>query len=595
MQRTPLHQPALPPNTLALVRRSAQFVTPFAPRLAGITLLGLTVAALGVAQPLAMKAVFDELAKGGATGTFGIAVGALLLLEVSRAVFGGWLSVVTWNVRLGVDYAVRERLIGKLYALPMSYHQSESVGGLTNRVNQGITGFVTAFAEVAFNVIPAISYLVLSVAAMTRMEWRLALVVLAFTPVPALLGAWASKEQTRRERKLLNQWTTLYSRFNEVLAGIRTVKIFAMEEVERRRFLSGQRAGTEVVRDGVRRDTVTGALRDFAATLSRLAAIAVGGTLAARGQITVGTLIAVLGYIGGLFGPVQGLTNIYQTLRKGTVSLESIFQILDTPDPVEDLPDAVEVQTVRGEVCFENVTFAYDGGPAVLSDISLRVAPGETVAIVGASGSGKTTLMALLQRLYPLSGGRLLVDGVDIRTLTQQSLRRNLGVVNQEVNLFNDTVRDNIAYARPTADDDEIEAAARAAEAHDFIAALPEGYETVVGEHGSRLSGGQRQRIGIARALLKDAPILILDEATSALDAASEAAIQDALRTLTQGRTTFVIAHRLSTIVNADRIVVMKDGAIIAVGTHAELMHDGGYYASLVRRQASGLALVTAA
>ena len=595
MQRTPLHQPALPPNTLALVRRAAQFVTPFAPRLAGITLLGLTVAALGVAQPLAMKAVFDELGSHGATRAFAYAVGALLLLELTRAVFGSWLSIVTWNVRLGVDYAVRERLIGKLYALPMSYHQGECVGGITNRVNQGITGFVTAFAEVAFNVIPAVAYLMMSVVALTRMDWRLAVVVLTFTPVPALLGAWASKEQTRRERRLLSQWTTLYSRFNEVLAGIRTVKIFAMEEVERRRFLSGQRAGTDVVRGGVRRDTVTSALRDLSATLSRLAAIAIGGALVARGEITVGTLIAVLGYIGGLFGPVQGLTNIYQTLRKGTVSLESIFQILDTPDPVEDLPGAVEVQTVRGEVCFENVAFSYEGGQPVLSGVSLQVTPGETVAIVGASGSGKTTLMALLQRLYPLSGGRILVDGVDIRTMTQQSLRRNLGVVNQDVNLFNDTVRDNIAYARPTADDDEIEAAARAAEAHDFILALPEGYDTVVGEHGSRLSGGQRQRIGIARALLKDAPILILDEATSALDAASEAAIQDALRTLTTGRTTFIIAHRLSTVVTADRIVVMKDGAITAVGTHAELMQAGGYYASLVRRQAGSLTLVTAA
>jgi ATP-binding cassette subfamily B protein len=454
---------------------------------------------------------------------------------------------------------------------------------------------VTAFAEVAFNVVPAVSYLVMAVVAMARMEWRLAVVVLSFTPVPALLGAWASREQTQRERKLLGQWTTLYSRFNEVLAGIRTVKIFAMEEVERRRFLSGQRAGTDVVRVGVRRDTVTNALRDFAATLSRLVAIAGGGLLVARGEITLGTLVAVLGYIGGLFGPVQGLTNIYQTLRKGTVSLESIFQILDTPDPVEDLPEAVEVQQVRGEVVFENVSFSYENGPAVLSDVSLRVSPGETVAIVGASGSGKTTLMALLQRLYPLAGGRILVDGVDIRTMTQQSLRRHLGVVNQYVNLFNDTVRDNIAYARPTADDEEVEAAARAAQAHDFILALPEGYDTVVGEHGSRLSGGQRQRIGIARALLKDAPILILDEATSALDAASEAAIQDALRTLTEGRTTFVIAHRLSTVVSADRIVVMKDGAIVAVGTHAELMAAGGYYASLVRRQAAGLALVQAA
>jgi ATP-binding cassette subfamily B protein len=252
---------------------------------------------------------------------------------------------------------------------------------------------------------------------------------------------------------------------------------------------------------------------------------------------------------------------------------------------VRDRPDARVLPALSGQVRFEQVRFGYVDAAPVLYDVTLEAVAGETVAIVGASGSGKTTLMSLLQRLHQPTAGRVLVDGHDIAEVTAQSLRQQIGVVHQDVNLFNDTIRDNIAYGRPAASDEEIEAAARAANAHDFITALPEGYETVVGEHGARLSGGQRQRIGIARALLKDAPILILDEATSALDAASEAAVQEGLRALTRGRTTFIIAHRLATVVHATRVVVLRDGRITAVGTHSQLMREGGYYASLVRRQ----------
>jgi ATP-binding cassette subfamily B protein len=392
----------------------------------------------------------------------------------------------------------------------------------------------------------------------------------------------------RRERRLVERWSSIYSRFNEVLAGIMTVKGYVMEDEEKRRFLQGVREGNEIVRRGVRTDNFTGTLRTLAATTARLAALALGGYFVLEGEITVGTLVAFLGYIGGLFGPVQGLTNAYQTFRRVSVSLETIYGILDADDIVGDAPGASDVRQLRGEVEFRNVSFGYLPGAAVLRGINLTARPGETIALVGPSGSGKTTLATLLQRFYSVSEGAITIDGVDIRDMTQHSLRSQIGVVFQDAHLFNDTVGANIAYGRPQATQAEIEAAARAAHAHDFIMSLPAGYNTIVRERGTRLSGGQRQRIAIARALLKNPPILILDEATSALDSESERLIQRALRTLLQGRTAFVIAHRLSTVRDADRIVVIKDGAIAEVGKHAELITAGGYYASLVTRQTQG-------
>jgi ATP-binding cassette subfamily B protein len=573
---------------LQLARRSLQFVRPYHRRLAGVLSLALLLAALSAIDPLAMKYLFDELGRGRGMMPFALTMIGLAGLELARAGLQAWLGVLSWDVRLGVDYTIRERVMGKLNSLPMSYHQGESVGATMNRINTGINGCVTAFCEAAFNLLPTLLYLALSVTAMLRMQWHLAVVVIVFAPVPALIGAWAAPEQMQRERRLIERWNSIYGRFNEVLAGIMTVKGFAMEEEEKRRFLDGVRQGNDVVRRGVRIDNQTGSLRSLAATAARLVALALGGYFVYRGEITVGTLVAFLGYIGGLFGPVQGLTNTYQTVRRATASLEAIFGILDADDVIADTPGATDVRPLRGEVEFRNVSFGYQPGSAVVKNINLAARAGETIALIGPSGSGKTTLTTLLQRFYQVSEGSITVDGVDIREMTQRSLRSQIGVVFQDAHLFNDTVRANIAYGRPDATQAEIEAAARAAQAHDFILALPEGYETVVQERGSRLSGGQRQRIAIARALLKDPPILILDEATSALDTESERLIQRALEALLCGRTAFVIAHRLSTVRDADRIVVIKDGEIAEAGNHAELLAQGGYYARLVGGQAEG-------
>ena len=571
-----------------LAKRSLQFVRPYRSTLAGVISLALLLAALSAVDPLLMKYLFDALERRSGLPTLGMIMAGLVTLELARAGLQAWLGVLSWDVRLGVDYTMRENVMSKLNSLPMSFHQGETIGATMNRINQGIAGCVTAFCETAFNLFPTLLYLVLSVTAMLQMEWRLAIAVIVFAPLPAVIGAWAAPEQMHRERRLVERWNSIYGRFNEVLAGMMTVKGFAMEEEEKRRFMQGVREGNEVVRRGVRTDNVTGTLRTLAATAARLTALAVGGYLISRQEMTVGTLLAFLGYIGGLFGPVQGLTNTYQTLRKATVSLEAIFSILDAEDVVADGPGASDVRPLRGEVEFRRVSFGYQPGSAVLRDISLTAKPGETIALIGPSGSGKTTLLALLQRFYSLTDGSITVDGVDIRRMTQRSLRSQIGVVFQDAHLFNDTVRANIAYGRPAAALADVEAAARAAHAHDFIMALPEGYDTIVRERGSRLSGGQRQRIAIARALLNNPPILILDEATSALDSESEYLIQRALKTLLSGRTAFVIAHRLSTVRDADRIVVIKEGVIAEAGNHTELLAHGGYYASLVARQARG-------
>jgi ATP-binding cassette subfamily B protein len=367
------------------------------------------------------------------------------------------------------------------------------------------------------------------------------------------------------------------------------VKTFALEDVEKKRFLRGVHEANELVFRGVKTDSRTTAAKNLSVVAARIAAISVGGCLVVRGQLSIGSLVAFLGYLGGLFGPLQGLTGMLQTLHKGAVGLETIFEILDEEDTLVDAPDAIVPSRVRGYVEFRGVVFAYDRARPIVCGVDLRASPGETVALVGPSGAGKTTLMALLQRLYDVTEGQVLVDGIDVRQWPTRTLRKHIGVVLQDCSLFSDSVRDNIRIGRPEAEAVSVERAARAAHAHEFIVKMAHGYDTLLGDRGVLLSAGQRQRIAIARAILKDPAVLVLDEATSALDAESEELVQDALAELKRGRTTFVIAHRLATVTAADRILVFREGKITEIGSHRELLARGGHYASLVTRQVRGL------
>jgi ATP-binding cassette subfamily B protein len=570
------------------IRKLAPYCRAQAADLVRVGVLGGTAASLAAVEPLTLKALFVRfVAKqaAAATAPFALFVAILATRELLACV----QDRVFWRARLGISFGLLAAMIDRLHVLPLEYHRGTSVGATMTKIERGMAGVTAAFSDFAVQLFPALVYLCVALGVMLKVDYRLSLVVLVFAPLPAVVGTFAAREQTEREQGLMDRWVKIFSRFNEMLSGILVVKSFVMEEREKSRFLDGVQAANGVVLRGVATDSKLNAFRNGIIALARVLSLGLGGLLVLRGEIGVGTLVAFLAYLMGVFQPVQALTGLYQALRRATVAADSVLSILEAPVSFADAPDAREAAPLRGEVEFRNVVFGYDEERPLLRHLDFHARPGSVTALVGPSGAGKSTIVALLQRLYLPASGSILLDGQDARELTQRSVRSQIAVVLQEGLLFSDSVRDNIAFGRPGASQHEIEAAARAANAHDFIAALPDGYDTLVGERGSKLSGGERQRIAIARALLKNAPILVLDEATSALDAENEAKVQEALARLTQGRTTFVVAHRLSTIASADQILVVKDGVIAERGTHDELVGAGGYYALLTAKQRAGL------
>ncbi len=553
----------------------------------GLTLVGTIASTL---EPLILKHVFDSLTGDKPMKTVLICATILLAMGALKEAGGAITSRLTWKARTAIHYSLLKRAVDRLHRLPESHHSREGVGAVMTRMERGIQGFINAITKISFDILPAIAYLVIASALMLHIDWRLFIVVAIFTPIPALIAARAAPEQSRREHTLLNNWAGIYARFNEVLSSITMVRSFAMEGQEQRKFLHDVRGTNDVVIKGVSYDSRVDASKNYVIHLARVACITVGALLVANGEATVGTIIAFMGYVSGLFGPVQTLTTIYSTVCKASANVSQVFDILDATDPVPDAPDACQPPEFAGRVCFKDVSFAYEKEDTpIIESVSLDINPGETVALVGPSGSGKTTLMSLLQRFHDPTHGKILIDGTDVREYEQRPMRNQIGMVLQDALLFNDTIRDNIAYGRPDAPFEEIVQVARDAQAHDFITSLPHGYDTIIGERGTRLSVGERQRVSIARALLKDPPILIFDEATSALDAESETLLQQAFARLCHGRTTFLIAHRLSTVVDADRIIVLRHGRIVESGNHQQLLQNDDYYASLVRQQTDGL------
>jgi ATP-binding cassette subfamily B protein len=551
----------------------------------------LIVLAANLSGPLVIRYAIDEgIGRHDQQALFW-ALAGLLGLALLRGVFGFLHVYLGERVSHHVAYDMRDALFAKIQRLSFSYYDRNETGQLLTRLTNDVDQVRGFIGSGVVSIVQSLIMFVVSVGVILTLDWRLALVtLLALAPIVVLLGRF-----TRVIGPLFGRIMGLVGQMNttmrEALAGVRIVRIFGRQAHEARRYATVNAGLLEQSIAASRAGSNTFPVIMLFANLGTLAIVGLGGWQVMGGTLTIGTLLAFTSYLGFLLQPIMTLGFAAMMISRASVSAGRINELFDAPLDVTDAPQAVALPPIRGEVAFERVSFRYPGSEqAVLADVSFTVKPGETVAIVGMTGSGKSTLAHLVPRFYDATAGHVRVDGHDVRDVTLGSLRGQLAIVLQEPLLFGGTIADNIAYGRPTATRDEVAAAAKAARADAFIEALPEGYETLIGERGVGLSGGQRQRIAIARALLVDPRLIILDDSTSAVDAETEAAIQASLDRLMRDhqRTCLVIAHRFSTVREADRIVVLHEGRLVAEGTHAELMASSVVYQDIVGTQLSG-------